>query len=289
VNTPVFIGVSPADIVPGALTRLGGLTPLGADSGWVPGGTSGLEPFNVYLLREGDAGLVVDSGPRALAPVLLEQLAVTWTGRELSAVLLRNELEAIGGIGPLLARYPEARLVYPGAGGVLDWIDYRQLVDGREHDLRYEATLVLGHPDAIELGPARPVHIIPPAISNLTITWLYDEVNQALFCADAFSFIHVKDLDADRVAPADGATVIYDEIPAWVTAEYVAAHLAERFFWLRKADRGRTKDSIRAAFERYPVRALCPSRGGVVRGQDAVAQLVAITLDAIDLIPRYQW
>lgn len=196
-------------------------------------------------------------------------------------VLLRNELEAIGGVGPLLARYPGTRLVYPGGGGVLDWIDYRQQAGSREHDLRYEATLVLGHPDAIELGLARPVRLVQPAISNLTITWLYDAACQALFCTDAFSFIHAP--------AADSATVILDEIPAHVTAEYVAAHLAERYFWLRKADVRTAKDSIRAAFERYPVSALCPSRGAVVRGPGAVAQLVATTLDAIDLIPRYQW
>ena len=277
----VITAVPPADVVPGALTRLGGLTPLDAGSGWVPPGTRGAEPFNVYLLREGEAGLLVDSGPRVLAPVLLDQLEATWAGRELSVVLLRNEPEAIGGIGPLLARYPGTRLVYPGGGGVLDWIDYRQQVGGREHDLRYEATLVLGHPDAIELGPARAVRLVPPAISNLTITWLYDAAHQALFCTDAFSFIHAP--------AADSATVILDEIPAHVTAEYVAAHLAERYFWLRKADVRRAKDSIRAAFEQYPVSALCPSRGAVVRGPGAVAQLVATTLDAIDLIPRYQW
>ena len=51
-----------------------------------------------------------------------------------------------------------------------------------------------------------------------------------------------------------------------MTAEYVAAHLAERYFWLRKADVRTAKDSIRAAFEQYPVSALCPSRGAVVRG-----------------------
>lgn len=74
----VIAAVPQADVVPGALTRLGGLTPLDAGSGWVPPGTRGAEPFNVYLLREGEAGLLVDSGPRALAPVLLDQLGATW-------------------------------------------------------------------------------------------------------------------------------------------------------------------------------------------------------------------
>jgi len=284
VTAAVVTAVPPADVVPGALTRLGGLTPLDVGSGWVPPGTHGAEPFNVYLLREGDVGLLVDSGPRAVTPILLDQLEKTWTGRDLSVVLLRNELEAIGGVGPLLARYPDAKLIYPGGGGVLDWIDFRQQVGDREHDLRYEAALVLGHPDAIELGLARPVRLVQPTISNLTITWLYDAACQAMFCTDAFSFIHAPSAEG-----AGSESVILDQVPAHVNAEYVAAHLAERYFWLRKADVRPAREKIRAAFEQYEVSVLCPSRGAVVRGPDTVAQLVATTLDAIDLIPRYQW
>jgi flavorubredoxin len=281
----VIRAVPPVDIVPGALTRLGGLTPLDESSGWVPAGTRGAEPVNVYLLREGQAGLLIDSGPRALTSLLLTQLEECWTGSDRNVVLLRNELEAIGGLGPLLARYPDMKLIYPGGGGILDWIDYRQRIGGEEHDLRFEATLVLGHPDAIELGPDRRIRYVPPAISNLTITWLYDEATRALFSTDAFALLHVPAGTAD----AGTATLICDELPVSVTPDYIAAHLAERFFWLRKAEVAPAQQSIRAFFEQYPVSVLCPSRGAVIRGSGAVAQLVDRTVAAMDLIPRYAW
>jgi flavorubredoxin len=270
----------PLDLAAGKLIRLGGVTPIDAQSGWVPDGTVGAEPFNVYLLREGPSGLLIDTGPKALTPILLSQLDVCWDGAQLDVVLLRNELEAIGGVGPVIARIPGARLLFPGGGGVLDWIDYYQRIDGVEHDLRFEAALVLGHPESVELGRARSVRYVPPPMSNLTITWLYDEATGAMFTTDAFAFLHTS---------AEDPMLVCRELPESATAAYIAAHLAERFFWLRKSDVRPVKESIIATFARHPTTMVCPSRGVVVCGSETVAQIVERTLEAIDLIPRYAW
>jgi flavorubredoxin len=258
------------------LLRLGGLVRLGRYSGWVPPDTGGWEPFNVYAARDGDDCLVVNSGPALLSDVVLTQLREAFPAGRVQVIITRNEFEVMGGLAAILAAYPGSRLLYPGAGGILDWIDYRQSIAGVEHDLRREVPIVnLGFAGgSFNVGEDRKFVFSRPPFGTLSFIWLYDETSGALFTSDAFSFVHLE----------DGETEVAAALPERVTPDYVAAHLGTRFWWLRRASRPTIKKRIEDLFASTRVSMLCPSRGAVIKGTETVRAAVDVTLAAIDLL-----
>lgn len=275
-TTPVALTRAETVDLGEGVTRLGALVAIDERTGWVPPGTTGFEPFNVYVVREGDEALVVNSGPAVLAGTVLAQLGTVFPSGSLAVALTRNEFEVLGGLAGMLAAYPGAQVVYPGAGSILDWVEFRQTIAGVEHDLRREVPIVT-HPffgGDFVLGGDRKLHFPIPPLGTLSFAWIADERSGALFTSDAFGFLHVE----------NGEPLVASELPARVTPEYVAAHLAKRFYWLQAADRRAIKAALGQFFSATRARLLCPTRGRVIAGEATVAAAVDLVMSGIDLI-----
>ena len=258
--------------------RLGMQVAIDDRSGWVPPGTKGFEAFNVYAVRSDDACLVIDSGPAVMASDVLTQLREVQPFGPVDVVLTRNEFEVIGGLASILAEFSGSRLLYPGGGTILDWIDYRQNIGGVPRLIC--GTLNPCRGPRVGRGDLHPwrspddlVSFRPP-LGTLSMSWLFDETSGSLFTSDAFSFLHIE----------GDESIVCDALPERTTPDYVAAHLAERFFWLRRTTRNVVKRDISDVFSNRRVSMICPSRGRVIRGAETVAKAVELTLAGIDLL-----
>jgi len=160
----------------------------------VPGGFS----FNQYLLAEGEEALIFHTGPRALAPRVIESIAHVVPLERLRYVAFGHvESDECGGLNAILAAAPNAVPVCSTVGAMVQVGD---LADRAPEPLADDATL--------EVGSHRLRWVDAPHVPHgWDNGYLFDEKTKTLFCGDLFTQPGSGDqalVEDDILGPSEG-------------------------------------------------------------------------------------
>jgi flavorubredoxin len=252
------------ELVPERLYVLGGRLRLGSDISWAPPASWGrIQPINCYLLREGDAAMIIDPGLDCQADLVVDQLrSVLPPGSPLAVCITRPEFDTFGPLRKIAELYEIAEL-YAGGNNPFDSFDYVTSVSPTQQTDHIQLQRIQPG-TAIPIAANRSITLIRPSIRVLVTYWIFDPMTETLFTSDAFGHATSADSSESRVA----------EDAAGCDADIVRAHLFAKFWWLGRA--GAAIDivdrDLAEIFDKYPISTIAPSRGRVIRGRDAVQQ-----------------
>ncbi|WP_165966622.1 hypothetical protein [Actinomadura sp. 7K507] len=257
------------ELVPGTLYRIGATVPA-RDLTWTPGGPGVHEPLNCYLLTTPDEAIFLDTGPAIVRPqVMAAAREQVDGGRSLWIFPTRNEFDCVGNLGPLLDLRDDARLLFGGGGGILEWIGD---ADGRGFLGRREIVLAPNGTSTAFSGGVR-LHWMDAPVKEMFLTqWAYEESTRTLFTSDFFGWVHARSATGPVVADRP------DDLPE---AAEVAAEIPHRVNWLP----GATAPDVLEAFERtvtaYDVERIAPVHGQVISGAATVRRALDDTRAAL--------
>jgi hypothetical protein len=242
--------------------------PLDGRVTWHPPTARGFAPMNSYVLMEGDAALIVDTGISIHEQALLGQLATLVTdATQLAVVHTRiGEYTSICNTVPIADRFGLTTLYSEQPDSPL-WVDFRPR-RGRDRgtlgalsDTRVEHYSL---PGAIPVGGSgrRSVAIFRSSLRLLPTSWLYDEHTRTLFTSDLFSHL---------TRPTSDGPWLVSAVDDTSTRRAMRQHLFEaRYWWLPGARTDPIRRSIASTFDRYDVETIAPGFGCVLHGHDLV-------------------
>jgi hypothetical protein len=230
----------------------------------------GFAPMNSYLLREGDAALLVDTGFSVHENALLAQLdALLGATTTLSILPTRiGEFAPVCNVRALVERYPTGTL-YGSQGDPALWVDFRPehapygspprqgaMADLEVELLRGDTTL------SVDREGRRVVECFLAPLRLLPAFWAYDGATRTLFTADAFTHVWRADERGPWIVrDADDAPAV----------EAVLEHMTHsRAWWLAGADTRPIADEIAAIFETREVETIAPAFGCMLHGREVV-------------------
>ena len=202
------------------------------------------EHVSVYLLREGDDVILVDSG------------SVYHREEILTAVT-----DATDGSGPdaLILSHSD----YPHAGNI------RQLGAGAGD---VELVASSGSPSQQGLPQARRCtiggqltvkgrtfsFIDPPLADRSHTTWIFDHRDGVLFTADGFGNYHTP----------GACSNLSGDFPDGTPLEHIVAYHRDNLVWLRYVDPSKVELALEDIFDRFEIRAIAPIHGNPIEGKD---------------------
>lgn len=251
------------ELVAGRLFLLGDSIPLDGRVTWVPPDARGWQPVNTYVLKEGDAYLVIDPGVYAHRATVGDQLQrVVPRGAPVSIFLTRAEPDATGNIGEIASRFPVRRLYAGGGPNPFDAFEAASLMDPARRGERIQMErMPPGY--RVPVGGERNVEVMRPAIRLLATWWGYDHLTRTLFSSDTFGHTVQAERDGPRVlGPGDGAQ---DDVAT------VKEHVLAKFGWLASARTRAVADNLREMFSGRDIERIAPGHGLVIEGSRAVA------------------
>jgi flavorubredoxin len=262
---------SVVEIVPEQLYALSFPVTLDGRVSWVPPGSIGWQPSNLYVVVEADKALVVDVGLpvhrneilSALEPLLRHK---KWLGICPTRV---TEFESARNVRDLLDAFPFNTIYTPlGANPLL-----------------YFRASATGVPDPgveqrvagqrIDLGSRRSIRVQSPALRSLPTSWLYDEKTKALFTSDIFTHCLLSHVDQGVVADKS------HDLPSPST---LRKHLIAKLDWvteLEPVDATPLVKSINEIFEAGPVEVIAPTHGRIIKGERLVDMTRRALVDSL--------
>ncbi|GAA2921661.1 hypothetical protein GCM10017596_27850 [Microbacterium keratanolyticum] len=263
----------------GGLTVLGGAYELSDNVSWVPRGSTGYQASNCYLLSEGDAHLLIDSGMAVHGTTVLDDLAtLIGEGGGVSMFFTRPEMDCVSNLEPIARRFDILRLFTGGVINPFDAFDdvSRIALRGRRQQIDGTRTVegdALERAMSIEVAPGRILDVQSPLLRLLPTFWGWDARTGTLFTSDTFTH--------GVLATPESYRFIDDTVEDDTTVEQVAAHLFAKYEWLPRATKYPLRDWLASTFEGYEPEAIAPSRGSVIRGRDAVRRHLDLMLAAL--------
>ncbi len=231
-----------------------------------PASARGYSVANSYLLTQGDAAMLIDTGfgkdERAIR-AQIEQLIAP--GLPLSMFPLRlNEFMSINNVESFAAHFNIDQCYTSNPDAAL-WFDFGTTANGRSILDAMKVTAVT-RADTIELGKAgRAIDVMQAPIRLIATRWLYDRATRTLFSSDMFTHTWrdsetgpwiVTDTDDDSTSLRDVRSFM----------------LNTRYWWLE----GVTTDSMRRGigdiFDKYDIETIAPGYGCILRGRKVVAR-----------------
>jgi hypothetical protein len=224
--------------------------------------------MNSYLLVEGDAAMLVDTGITIHARALVADLEATLApGARLSVLHTRlGEYNSLSNT-PAVVEAFDVRVIYGPHAQAARWTDFLP------HDevgfrAALEATeVVVLHGEQVlhvDAGGRRPVDVFSPVLRLLPTHWAYDRATRTLFTSDMFSHV--------ARPTAAGPWVVTDEDDT-TPIEAVRDHmLGTRYWWLADADTTGIARGLAATFARHDVERIAPGYGCVLEGRAVVAR-----------------
>ncbi|HMJ03651.1 MAG TPA: MBL fold metallo-hydrolase [Conexibacter sp.] len=243
----------------------------------------GFAPMNSYLLVEGDAALLVDTGLSVHEHALIAQLeALLPADATLSLLPTRiGEFAPICNVRALVERFATGTL-YGSQGDPALWVDFRPehapygspTRQGAMADL--DVALLSGATTlTVDPGGVRVVDCFPAPLRLLPAFWAYDRATRTLFTADAFTHAW----RADERGPWVVRDV--DDAP---DAAAVCAHMTRsRFWWLAGADTRLIAEQIADVFATHEVETIAPAFGCVLHGRDVARRHHELLQEALEL------
>lgn len=240
-----------------------------------PADVRGWAPMNVYVLREGDHALVIDSGLTVHRAALLERLATVVDERtELTFLPFRyGELNSLTNFGAFAERFGVRRVIGDFFGPPYEWLDFLPGSPGIEVLAKAEVEpFPTTGSIAIDPSAERRLRTFVPPIWLLPNAWAYDAETRTLFTSDMFAWAARDAPDARWVVEAGDDSTTEDDV--W------RALCRNMYWWLPGARTDGMRRELAATFDRHDVETIAPGYGCVLSGTRVVERHVAL-LDAV--------
>lgn len=263
-------------IVPDCLYRVGCTIPL-ENLSWAADRTGYCEPLNCYVILDGEDALFIDAGPPVAEQAVRTALQRLVGRRRISVFPTRNEADCIGNLGVLLAEGREARLLFGGGGGILEWIN-NPGSDLMETDNFLGKVPIVPAPNgtALRLGESTHLEFIDAPVKQMLLTqWAYCSTSRTLFTSDFFAWNHQQ--------RAGDPPVVLSGAPS-PTVEELAGEIERRVNWLRNARAPHVIRSLDAVFSDRRIDHIAPVHGCVISGADAVEAQLGLAREALALL-----
>lgn len=209
----------------------------------------GHEHVSVYLVRDGDDHVLVDSGSFYHREAVTEAVEEATGSAGLNALILsHSDYPHAGNVSPLGADSEEVELVASSGSPAKQGLpDTRKCSIGGE-------LVVKGR---------RFSFIDPPLADRSHTTWIYEHGDGVLFTADGFGAYH-------EPGRCDDVSTDFDSgVPADAVYEYHRDNLV----WLRYVDPAKLRRKLEGIFGEYDVEAIAPVHGPPVVGDDVESHL----------------
>lgn len=233
---------------------------------WIPPGTTGFEPYNIYTVESDEALLLVDTGVALHRRVVLDSLRERLRGRRLVVFNTRSELECIGNLGAVFDSFDNVQSVTSCPLNPFD------LVHRRQPQRIHGPTTFLAFGDTLEEFGFPSLRTLRPAIKMLGTSWLYDEEGKVLFSSDSLG----GDLLSSEAEPRIRETL--DGAP---TQAQLRAVMLAKFDWLQSCDRPMLRQVWDTLFGRNEVEVIAPNHGRIQRGPGVATQVLADYREAL--------
>jgi hypothetical protein len=237
----------------------------------------GWAPMNVYVLREGDHVMVIDSGLTVHRDAVLDQLATLVDERTLLTLVpyRQGELNSMCNFGPIAERFGAARILGDYFGPAYEWMDFLPGSPGVAA-LEKAAVERFATTGSVRVDPDadRALECFVAPIWLLPYPWIYDAATRTLFTPDVFAW-------ATRPT-ADGPWAIGEEDDDETTVEDVWHALTTNMYWWLPGARieGMRRD-IADVFDRYDVETIAPGYGCLLSGRRVVERHVQMLDDVL--------
>lgn len=196
------------------------------------------EHVSVYLLRDGDRSVLVDSGSFYHREAIAEGIEAATGGAGLDALVLsHSDYPHAGNVAEFAAEGSDVELVASSGSP-------------RAQGLPPDATRAyIG--GSLDVAGRELSFLDPPLADRSHTTWIYDHETRALFVADGFGSYH---------RPGQCAFTSAD-FESGIPAESVSAFHADTLDWLRYVDPAKLRRALEAILAEYPPSVVAPIHG----------------------------
>jgi hypothetical protein len=262
-------------LIPDLLYRVGSVVPADHLS-WLPGDTSGFEPLNCYLYLQPDTAVFIDTNPAICRPAVEQALTQLAARRQVLVFPTRNEAECIGNLGYLLAKGRDARLLFGGGGGILEWVNHPDAPVGQvDNFLGVTPIDPAANGTSTAIGGLR-FDWMNAAMKEMFLTqWAYEASTKVLFTSDFFGWNHLSGPDQPVTLEDPGL------VPS---APAVATEIASRINWLPGAYCPELLAAYDDILQQLDVAMIAPVHGAVIAGPAAVERNIAVAREALGLL-----
>lgn len=242
-----------------------------------PVATRGWAPMNVYVLREGDDMMVIDSGFAVHREAVLDQLgALGAENAELSLLPFHyGELNSNCNFGAIAERFGAARVLGNFFGPPHEWLDFRpgspgvaELAKAQVEPFPTTGTIDVAHESGRQLAT-----FIPP-VWLLPYSWAYDAATRTLFTADMFAWAYR--------ATSEGPWIVDETSDETTTDDVWKALCTNLYWWLPGARTGTMRQALAATFEQLAVETIAPVYGCVLHGREVVDRHVRMLDEVLE-------
>jgi flavorubredoxin len=238
-----------------------------------PASARGFSVANSYLLTQGDAAMLIDTGfgkDEAAIRAQIESLIAP--GLPLSLFPLRlNEFMSINNVETFAGHFNVEQCYTSNPDAAL-WFDFGAKANGRSILDSMPITAVT-RSDTIQLGKkGRPIDVMQAPIRLIATRWLYDQATRTLFSSDMFTHVWRAGADSPWIVAADDDTTSARELRSFL--------LNTRYWWLEGAPTASIRRGIKDVFEKHDVETIAPGYGCILHGRKVVARHVQM-LDEI--------
>lgn len=227
----------------------------------------GTSTMNVYLVREPERALLIDTGWTVHRREILEALE-RLVPDTTSLSILHTRLGEYDSVCNTTA-IVNSRRIHTLYGNQIsgEWTDYDAMLKGRQ-----PASQRLAQEAVISLSESRALEVFLAELRLLPTFWAYDSRTRTMFTSDMFSYVVES---PGREPPFVTSSDSVDE-------RVVADHLLEgRYWWLPHVDPRPLQEALLSRFQRFDVHTIAPGYGALIRGPAAVRRHVAILAQVI--------
>ena len=275
-----------ATLAEGQLYALQNVIELDGRVSAYPADARGYSVSNCYLIKQGDAALLLDSGLSAHEAAIIAQIrSLTTADTRLSVFPLRiNEYMSVCNVEAIAEAF-NVEQCYSGNPDAALWVDFGRRSDGDQSRPYSLKTTLVTRAETLHVGgDARPIEVFQAPVRLINTRWMYDGATRTLFTSDSFS--------QHWSARADGP---------WIMAldeDSTAAHLQSfllntRYWWLEGGKTTELRRKLAAIVEKYEIDTIAPGYGRILRGRAMVERQFAMfdevlaRLDKDVIAPRY--
>lgn len=265
-------GGAVTELIPDRLYAVTAWHPLKQPLSFMPAEFTGSLPLNLYVLKEKERALIIDTGAGAYADLVRAGLEVALEGTTHRTLWIsRREFDGTTNMPWLV---PAFDIDVVKCGGDFDPNDFFASFDDANATAQLQALApssgLIKEGDTLEIGDLT-LTAHKTALQVLRTFWFSESATGTLFASDAFVLPIEEGADPDLVADAGS-----------ITADRAYAYLSTRFSWLRGAETDEVARDVRAAIVDGNIQRLCPAWGQVIEGRENVLRAVDALCAALD-------
>lgn len=263
------------ELVPNTLYAISGSVPADRPTTWLLPSQAGVMPVSCYVLRDGNAALIIDTGLAVHREQIHNGLEAVLAGTSHRALLMtRREPDSIINL-PFLVKNINIQTVY--CAGILDPLDFFERFDKGNIDgcitamTRMGVTWIpTGNPLSVGHLQAVPLRTL---MAVLPKSHVYETKTRTLFGSDSWGML------------AQSAPWPLEQVRnhASLNRDKIAVYLAYKFDWLLGIDTSPIVEDLRQLLG-LDIDRICSSYGSVIEGADTVRHVLNETLAAVRIL-----